>query len=313
MDERCERVDCPMAMCTTCSSDLTAFTSGSGYNKSNPIQEVSWWRENVELDWYYSYRSIWEVVNHSDQRDQENSNYYHNPVTGKWSIHPWDVDLLYEEFDRWGPHAVQTAVPFEQFRKCLNHEELNTEFQNRARELQDLLLNDDQLWHLIDELASFVGSRSGGGDSLAITALDREGVLTVATTANPHGFTEGQTVYVKGAQPITFSGEKVIDSIPSPTQFAFKGSIFAPQPTPPGPETVVSTAPDGGGWWEIDQARWDRHPESRAVEGPSTNTGSFYVNPFRYTRFAGKVRELISPDFPGMVDWVKRFTVPGDS
>ena len=35
------------------------------------------------------------------------------------------------------------------------------------------------------------------------------------------------------------------------------------------------------------------------------------MNPFRYTRFAGKVRELTSPDFPGMVDWVKRFTVPG--
>lgn len=292
-------------------SDLTAFTGGSGYNKSNPIQEVSWWREHVQLDWYYSYRSIWEVVNHSDQRDQENSNYYHNPETGKWSIHPWDVDLLYEEFDRWGPDAVQTKVAFEQFRKGLNHDELNTEFQNRARELQDLLLNDDQLWHVIDELASFIGSRSGGGDTLAITALDRDGVHTVATTGSPHGFTEGQTIYIKGAQPFAFSGEKVIDLVPSLTQFAFRGSIFSPQPKPPTPETVVSSTPDSGGWWEIDQARWDRHPRSRAVEGPSTGTGSFYVNPFRYTRFAGKVRELTSPDFPGMVDWVKRFTVPG--
>ncbi|MDC0504095.1 lamin tail domain-containing protein [Verrucomicrobiales bacterium] len=292
-------------------SDLAAFTGGSGYNKSNPIQEVSWWRENVQLDWYYSYRSIWEVVNHSDQRDQENSNYYHNPETGKWSIHPWDVDLLYEEFDRWGPDAVQTRVAFEQFRKCLAHDELNAEFQSRARELQDLLLNDDQLWYVIDEMASFVGSRTSGGDTLAITALDRDGVRTVATTASAHGFTEGQTVYIKGAQPFAFSGEKVIDLIPSPTEFAFKGSIFAPQPEPPGPDTVVSTTPDGGGWWEIDQARWDRHPRSRAVEGPSTRTGSFYVNPFRYTRFSGKVRELTSPDFPGMVDWVKRFTVPG--
>ncbi len=292
-------------------SDLTEFTSSRGYNKRSPIQEVSWWRENVELDWYYSYRCVWEAVNHSDQRDQENSHYYHNPVTGKWSIHPWDVDLLYEEFDRWGPDAVQTVVAFEQFRKCLEHDELNAEFQSRARELQDLLLNDDQLWHLIDEFASFVGTQSGGGESLAITALDRSGVVAVATTAVPHGFTEGQTVYVKGALPFSYSGEKVIESISSPTTFAYKASIFAPQPEMPGAETVVSAAPDGGGWWEIDQARWDRHPESKSIEGPSRNTGSFYVNPFRYTRFPGKVRELISPDFPGMVDWVKRFTVPG--
>lgn len=292
-------------------SDLNEFMSSRGYNKNNPIQEVAWWRENVNLEAYYSYRSVWEAVNHSDQRDRENSLYYHNPVTGQWSIHPWDVDLLYEEFDRWGPDAVQTVVAFEQFRKCLQHEELNAEFQSRARELQDLLLNNDQLWHLIDEMASFVGSRDGGGASLAIVGLERSGVAATVTTSAPHEFEVGQTVYVKGARPFTFSGEKVIQEIPSPTLFTFKTSLFAPSPEAPGPDTLVSAQPDGGGFWEIDQARWDRHPESRAVEGTSQSTGSFYLNPFRYTRFPGKVRELVSPDFPGMIDWVKRFTVAG--
>ncbi len=292
-------------------SDLQAFTSRSGYNKTNPIQPVSWWRENVELDWYFSYRCIWEAVNHSDQRDQENSLYYHNPATGRWSIHPWDVDLLYEEFDRWGPDAVQSRTPFEQFRKCLDHDELNAAFQSRARELQDLLLNEDQLWKVIDELASLVGSRDGAGDSQPIASLERDGVLTVATTTDPHGFAEGQTVFIKGAQPFSYSGEKTIETIPSPTQFSYRGSIFAPPPELPSENTLVSSTPDGGGWWEVDQARWENHPRSRAVEGPSQRTGSFYVNPFGYTRFPGKVRELVSPDFPGMVDWVKRFTVPG--
>ena len=206
---------------------------------------------------------------------------------------------------------MQSPTPFEWFRRALEHEELNAEFQSRARELQDLLLNEDQLWKVINEVAALVNSRSSGGESLGITSLERDGVLTIATTMNPHGFAEGQSVFVKGAQPFSYSGEKTIESVPSPTQFSYRGSIFAPAPEQPTDETVVSSTPDGGSWWEIDQARWDRHPESRSVEGPSQRTGSFYVNPFRYTRFSGKVRELVSPDFPGMVEWVKRFTVPG--
>ncbi len=293
-------------------SDLQAFTSAqTGYNKGGEGQPIAWWQENVNLEGYYSYRAVWEAVNHSDQRDQENSIYYHNPETGQWSIHPWDVDLLYEEFDRWGPDAVQTTVPFEQFRKCLQHEELEIAFQNRARELQDLLLNDDQLWHLIDEFAEMVGVQSGGGEAIAITQLEREQVNVLATTATPHGYTVGQTVYIMGAQPATYSGAKEVLAVRSSTQFLYKGSLFAPSPETPESNVSVTDAPPGGGWWEIDQARWDRHPRSRAVEGPSTNTGSFYINPFRYTRFPGKVRELVSADFPGMVDWVKRFTVPG--
>ena len=34
---------------------------------------------------------------------------------------PWDIDLLYEEFDRWGPDGVQNMATLEQFRKCLGH------------------------------------------------------------------------------------------------------------------------------------------------------------------------------------------------
>ena len=144
-------------------TDLRRFygTSSDGYNKRNPIQPVSWWEENIEIDHYFSYRAVVEAVNHSDLRDQENSNYYHNPVTGKWIMIPWDVDLLYEEFDRWGPNAVQSQATLEQFRKALDHPELNQRFQNRVRELQDLLLNDDQGWALVDEFAHVLGSVNG--------------------------------------------------------------------------------------------------------------------------------------------------------
>jgi hypothetical protein len=208
-------------------SDLRAFTGTKGYNKRNPIQPVEWWEENTEIDHYFSYRSVVEAVNHSDLRDQENSNYYHNPVTGKWTMIPWDVDLLYEEFDRWGPNAVQSNATLEQFRKALGNDVLNLRFQNRVRELQDLLLNEDQGWALVDEFATILGSIDG----------------------------------------------KM-------------------------------------GWAEVDAYRWEEDRRSRAVEGPSTRSGSFFVNPYRSTRFPSKRRALESGDFAGMAKWVKDFMVP---
>ncbi len=138
-------------------SDLTSFISaGAGYNKANPIQPLVWWQRHVNLDAYYSYRAVVEVINHSDLRDRENSVYYHNPETDQWWMLPWDLDLLYEEFARWGPVGIQSHSTLEQFRKVLRHPQAMIAFQNRARELQDLLFNRDQLWQLIDELAAVV-------------------------------------------------------------------------------------------------------------------------------------------------------------
>ena len=103
-------------------SDLFAFTGtgDDGYNR-DPVQPANWWEANVELDSYFSYRSVVEALNHSDVRDRENSNLYHNPVTGKWTVIPWDVDLLYEGFDRWGPDGVEGTEPLEGFRQSLAH------------------------------------------------------------------------------------------------------------------------------------------------------------------------------------------------
>ncbi|MEZ6121331.1 MAG: lamin tail domain-containing protein [Pirellulaceae bacterium] len=137
-------------------SDLDAFTSTrTGYNRRE-VQPMEWWQENVDLDGYFSYRSVVEALNHSDIRDRENSLLYFNGETEKWSMLPWDVDLLYEEFDRWGPDGVQNASPLEQFRRAFEHEELEIEFQNRARELQDLLLNADQGALVVEEYARHV-------------------------------------------------------------------------------------------------------------------------------------------------------------
>ncbi len=211
-------------------SDLFTFYGATtrGYNRSNPVQPVAWWNRTVDLESYFSYRAILEAVNHSDLRDKENSILYHDPTKRRWTMIPWDVDLLYEEFDRWGPNAVQSPATLEQFRKALTHPEINIRFQNRARELQDLLLNSDQGWTLVDELASILGSSQGD--------------LGMA---------------------------------------------------------------------ELDAARWNGDPQTRRVEGSSPNPKAyFFMNPYTSTRFPSKKRTLISGDFPGMVDWVKKFIEP---
>lgn len=142
-------------------SDLLAFTGTGeeGYNR-NPLQPVSWWEANVELDNYFSFRSVAEALNHSN-RDQDNVNLYHNPATGKWTMIPWEADLLFEEFDRWGPNGQLSSAPLEQFRKCLTHPGLKIRFQNRARELRDLLFDNDQGASQIDELVSILGGPDG--------------------------------------------------------------------------------------------------------------------------------------------------------
>ena len=155
-------------------SDLNAFTStSSGYRKGGgsaltaptvaAIQNEAWFRANVNLPEYFSWRSVTEAINASDRREQENVVYFRDPADGRWQILPWDCDLLYENFDRWGPKSVQTSVDlqqYEQIARGLLHPAILTEFQNRARELQDLLLNHDQAGQLVDEFLSIITDES---------------------------------------------------------------------------------------------------------------------------------------------------------
>ncbi len=138
----------------TNNSDVNAFTSSStGYNKTGPIQPLSWWRQNVNLANYYSFNSVGIAVNNSDPRPQANCLYYHNSQTDLWSIVPWDLDLTYE----WATHYTD----WEHLRYVFGHNEAYIDYQNRARELLDLLLNTDQAWQMVDELASVVSDPSG--------------------------------------------------------------------------------------------------------------------------------------------------------
>jgi hypothetical protein len=137
-------------------SDLNAFISAY----SNSSQPEGWFRANVDLTKYSSWRAVTEAINNSDRCEQQNMAYFRNPNDGRWSIHPWDSDLLYEQLDRWGPQGTQSHSAYEQVQNAFKHPAIRIEWQNRCRELQDLLLNSDQAAKVMDEIVSFTANES---------------------------------------------------------------------------------------------------------------------------------------------------------
>lgn len=122
----------------------------------------AWWYDNTELDMYFSYRVICDAVHHYDLTDRWNCMYYHHPTTGKWWIMPWDVDLSWDhdifmhDDERWKQvldHRLFAHVSSSMFR---NYPAATLAFQNRVRELADLLLNREQCGQLIEEYAAMI-------------------------------------------------------------------------------------------------------------------------------------------------------------
>ena len=126
-------------------SDVRDFISG--YRNQTPSAE--WWRDNLDLDRYYSYRAIVDGIHHYDIAYGKNYYYYHNPETGKFQVHPWDLDLTWaNNMFGSGEHDFVSKVA--------RNREFRTDYHNRVRELRDLLFNEEQTGMLIDEFASMV-------------------------------------------------------------------------------------------------------------------------------------------------------------
>jgi len=131
--------------------DILRFVAG--YERS-PSDE--WWRQGVDLARYFSYRSILECVHHYDIAYGKNYFYYFNPVTRQWLVLPWDVDLTWKD-TMYG----SGQEPF--FRAgVLRRPQFNIEYQNRLREIRDLLYNPEQTGALIDEFAAAISDLAGG-------------------------------------------------------------------------------------------------------------------------------------------------------
>jgi hypothetical protein len=127
------------------SSDLIAFKNAY----ESATQTAAWWDQNLDLDQYYSYRSIVESIHHYDIGAGKNYFFFHNPETDKWETIPWDLDLT------WANNMYGDGnEPFRN--RVLAISQYMLEYRNRMREVRDLLFNTEQVGLMVDETAAFV-------------------------------------------------------------------------------------------------------------------------------------------------------------
>ncbi len=158
-------------------SDLRALAYYS--QASTP---VAWWRSNVDLENYYSFRAIVEFVHHYDMGEGKNYMFYRNLDTNKWAIYPWDLDLTWHDTSRYFGTA-QEPWACSLLRRC--YDPLTgsftpyggpfvIEYQGRMRELRDLLLNPEQLSPMLDAQAGLIDTpASDKNNARSMVAADR--------------------------------------------------------------------------------------------------------------------------------------------
>ncbi|HUR46186.1 MAG TPA: CotH kinase family protein [Candidatus Saccharimonadales bacterium] len=129
------------------------FSFVAGYARP---QDEAWWRRNVDLPKYFSYRSIVECVHHYDIAAGKNYFYYFNGALQRWTVLPWDVDLT------WRDNMYGTGREPFQRAGLLSLPQLQVEYQNRFREIRDLLYNPEQTGLLLDEIAAVIADPAGG-------------------------------------------------------------------------------------------------------------------------------------------------------
>ena len=137
---------------STAETDKSDLNSYMSRYKGNPPE--SWWRQNMDLPRYYSYRTVVEGIHHYDIGYGKNYFYYLNPETQQWSTLPWDLDLTWA-----GNMYGNGNDPFKG--KVLGKSIFKIEYSNRAREILDLLFNNDEGYELIDEFAAIIDEPSG--------------------------------------------------------------------------------------------------------------------------------------------------------
>jgi hypothetical protein len=171
-------------------SDLHKFKVA--YLQGNPSDD--WWRTNLELQTYYSYRSICECIHHYDIGEGKNYDYFHNPQTERWTVIPWDIDLT------WADNMYGNGEePFK--RRVLSHPAFRLEYQNRLREIRDLLFNPEQMGPIIDEYAAVIWDPTGAPSIVEADRRKWDYHPVMATS-----FKAGQGLFYEAAPSRDFPG-----------------------------------------------------------------------------------------------------------
>ncbi len=142
-------------------SDLAAFLAGI----DGGVETLAWWEANLNWDAYFAWNIVNHVVNNADIRPNENVNYYHNQETGQWYVIPWDLDLTFED----APHFGNPVTNRENIRSLMrDHPLAKVAYENRLREVVDLLLGSGDAARVVEELANVL--TLGGGDLSIVNA-----------------------------------------------------------------------------------------------------------------------------------------------
>ncbi|QOV91744.1 CotH kinase family protein [Humisphaera borealis] len=99
--------------------------------RSNPKED--WWRQNLDLQTYFSFAAMNRLLGNVDLRPDGNHGYYRHP-DGRWAPIPWDNDMMFV------PRHHQPGVI--DANNCLQHPAIALEYRNRAREILDLFAGD---------------------------------------------------------------------------------------------------------------------------------------------------------------------------
>ena len=134
-------------------SDLNPFlavANGGG------AADVAWWRTNLNLTAYFSYQTVVQAIHHYDICYDKNYFYHFNPTNRMVTVTPWDLDLTWAEnmYDA-GCGGVD-RIKARMIPNGTRYPVLWREWQNRVREVRDLLWNQDEAWRLIDEQAGLL-------------------------------------------------------------------------------------------------------------------------------------------------------------
>ncbi|MEW6237304.1 MAG: lamin tail domain-containing protein [Candidatus Omnitrophota bacterium] len=229
-------------------SDMYIFMSGY-YSK--PTEQ--WWRNNVDLQRYYGYRTILEAIHHYDNGYGKNYYYYYNPLTKLWSQHPWDLDLT------WANNMFGNGNEPFKAAGLLNNIALKIEYQNRHREIMDLLFNPSQTNQLIDEIASFIYTPGQLSFVDADRAMwDYHWVMgNKAARYRGHGNKAGQGMFYQIAPTKDFAGMLQLMKDYVVSRGAWMEKTLLKDSNIPDAPVIVSTSPEN---YPIDSLTFETTP-----------------------------------------------------
>ena len=88
------------------SSDWIAFRDA--HVNADPTE--SWWRQNLDLESYFSFHAINRLTGNVDLRGGSNHYFYRRSSDNRWVPIPWDLDMMFIAKHHWGS-PFGSAVP----------------------------------------------------------------------------------------------------------------------------------------------------------------------------------------------------------